>query len=140
MPPFFLALPADEVSATKWTECSQAQALFSEVLDKPMSAYDMPVENARIFMHRFDDFMKDYIDQYIHWVDPVFLEKSSSLCTASNFRAGFLSTLTVCSGSQTRTSRHFGMEKVNLVIIDLGLLLQSPELTYLPYPCLFVWP
>ena len=49
--PFFLALLADEVSATKWTECSQAQALFSEVLDKPMSAYDMPVENARIFMH-----------------------------------------------------------------------------------------
>ena len=61
MPTLFLTLTADEVSATKWTECSQAQALFSEVLNKPVSAYDMPVENARIFMHRFDNFMKDYI-------------------------------------------------------------------------------
>ena len=57
MPALFLSLTADEVSATRWTEYSQAQALFSEVLNKPMSAYDMPVEIARIFMHRFGDFL-----------------------------------------------------------------------------------
>ena len=50
----------------------------------------------------------------IYWVDPVLLEKSSSLCTASNFRAGFLSTLTVCSGLQTSSSRHFGHGKGQL--------------------------
>jgi len=61
LPTFFVTFTADEVSATRWSECADMESLMEEVLQHNVSHTDIPIENAALCVHRLNHFFADYL-------------------------------------------------------------------------------
>ena len=61
LPTLFVTLTADEVSSTKWPECSAIEDIFTKVTGTDLPHTSMPVENACLFVHRVHIFFKECI-------------------------------------------------------------------------------